>query len=360
MTTRLFRLAPVVLGIVLALTAAACSNKKPAGKDSPGASSPVPTGPVTVRLGYLPQLTQGTAVLGFQDGLFGKVSGATIAPTTYTTAAAEVSALTSGTLDAAYLDPNSAISAYESTNGGVKIVSGATSTGSFLMTKYFPQKIGRNLAGGTIATPEAGTADDVALRSYLAASGLNPGPGGNVKIVYESNPTILQQYAAGHLLGAWVDEQWAARLQVESGSTVFVDESTMWQSAPSQGQYATAVLVARTAFINAQPGALADLLAGQVISNLEVSTETPQIQTDVATAINTLTGAKMTDAEKLLSWSRVAFTNDPIASSVVQDAANAQHLGLIKSANISGIWDLTPLNTLLQQANPAATPIKSS
>ncbi|MGH2717329.1 MAG: sulfonate ABC transporter substrate-binding protein, partial [Actinomycetota bacterium] len=124
-------------------------------------------------------------------------------------------------------------------------------------------------------------------------------------------------------------------------------------------QYSTAVLVARTPFLQAQPGAVADLLAGQVISNLEVTTETPQVQSDVGTAIKTLTGVNLTAAENLLAWSRVSFSNDPIASSVDADAVNAQKLGLIKSANISGIWDLTPLNTLLQQANPGATPIKS-
>lgn len=357
MLTRSSRLALVVLGIVLALAAAACTSDNPNVGTSKGAQSPTASGPVTVRLGYLPQLTQATAVVGFQDGLYAKVSGVTITPVTFTTAAAEVSALSSGSIDAAYIDPNSAISAYESTNGGIKIISGATSGGSFLMTKYFPQKVASHLVGGTIATPEQGSDQDVALRSYLTQNGLNPAT--SVHIVYEPNPTILQQYAAGHLLGAWVDEQWATRLQVEDDANVFVDESTMWQSSPSQGQYATAVLVARTSYLNAQPGAVDDLLAGQIISNLEVSTETPQIQTDVATAINTLTGVKMTDAEKLLAWSRISFSNDPIGSSVDQDAVNAQKLGLIKSSNISGIWDLGPLNSLLQQANPNTAPIKS-
>ncbi|HLI57820.1 MAG TPA: ABC transporter substrate-binding protein, partial [Actinomycetota bacterium] len=200
------------------------------------------------------------------------------------------------------------------------------------------------------------TDQDVALRTYLVANGLTPGV--NVHIVYEPNATILQQYAAHSLRGAWVDEQWAARLQVEDDANVFVDESTLWQDTASQGQYATAVLVARTAYLNAQPGAIDDLLSGQVISDLVVSTETPQVQTDAADAIKTLTGVTMTPAEKLLAWSRISFTNDPIGTSVDQDAVNAQKLGLIKSANISGIWDLGPLNSLLKAANPQATPIK--
>jgi NitT/TauT family transport system substrate-binding protein len=350
MTPRLSRLAPLLA--CLAAVAAACSvpGKPGRGAASSPPAQPASNIPVTVRVGYLPQLTQATAVVGFQNGYFAKESGGvTIQPVTFSSASQEVSALTSGSIDAAYIDPNSAVSAYESSNGGVKIISGATSGGSLLMTTYFAIKNPSALRGKTIATPGQGTDQDVALRTYLIDNGLNPGPGGNVHIVYESNPTIMQQFKAGAITGAWVDEQWATRMQIEEGATQFVDEATLWPN----GSYATAVLAVRTAYLNAQPTAVDDLLLGQVYSNLVVSSQgsSTAIENDAAAAIQKLTGASLSQGESIDAWLHLTFSNDPIGSSVDTDATNAQKLGLIKSSNIAGIWDLGPLNSILQQVN---------
>lgn len=351
MTSSLFR--RVALLAVVAVLLGACTTKK--GTTAPP-SSGAPTGSngtaSVLRLGYNPSLIQATALIGIQDGIFNQgisTEGHTaLQAKTYTTTTPLVNDLESGALDAAYLDPNSAIAAFEATGGGVKIISGATSGGSFLMTTYFAQKDPGNLHGAKIGVPEQGTADDVALRTYLADGGVKVGPGG-VTIVYEPIASILAQYGHG-LTGAWVDEEWATRMQVEHGATVFVqeDRSPLWATP----NYPSAVLVARTQYINQYPVSVSNLLIGQIVANDRVKIQTPQNETDAAAAIKATTGVTLSQSESDLAWSRIdAFTDDPNAAAIQKDAANAQKLGLIKSATVAGIFDLAPLNSLLQAAN---------
>ncbi|HEU5002649.1 MAG TPA: ABC transporter substrate-binding protein [Actinomycetota bacterium] len=350
MTPRPFR--TMTLLACVAVLLAACTSKSPS---HPGASSGGPSGSngtaSVLRLGYNPSLIQATALIGMQDGIFNQgisTEGHTaLQPSTYATAATEVSALQSGSLDAGYLDPNSAIAAFEATGGGIKIISGATSGGSYLMTTYFAQKVATNLRGAKIAVPEQGTSDDVALRTYLADGGVKVGTGG-VNIVYEPMSSIVAQYGHG-LTGAWVDEEWASRMQIEHGATVFVDEgqSPLWPTTT----YPTAVLVARTSYINQYPDTISNLLIGQVVANDRVKIQTPQNETDAAAAIKTTTGQTINQSESDLAWSHLSFTDDPNTTAIQTDATKAQKLGLIKTANLAGIFDLQPLNAVLQAAN---------
>lgn len=293
--------------------------------------------------------------MGVQDGIFSGIftqamgAGFTFQPKTYADQPSEEAALASGALDAAYLDPNEAIAAYLSTNHGVRIISGATSGGAFLMTTYHALKNGPELRGETLAAPGAGTTPDVDLRTYLLSQGLTPGV--NVSVVDLPDASILREY--GHQIqGGWVPEEWAARMQIEDDADVFVDESKLWPN----GAYATAVLVVREAYLQANPAAVENLVLGQVITNDRVKTGALQDETTAAAAIRALTGNTISQAESDQAWSYLTFTDDPISSSIQTDAIHAAKLGFIKSSDIAGIYDLGPLNQVLALAKePAVT-----
>lgn len=91
--------------------------------------------PVTLRLGYLTNLTHAPALVGVEDGYFKKnlPSNVTLQTATYNAGPAAVTALLAGSLDAAYLGPNSAITAYSQGKGAIRIISGATSGGAALV-----------------------------------------------------------------------------------------------------------------------------------------------------------------------------------------------------------------------------------
>ncbi len=72
-----------------------------------------------------------SALVGIQQGIFTKnlPSNVTLQTSSYNAGPAEVTALLAGSLDAGYMGPNSAITAYSQGHGAIRIISGATSAG---------------------------------------------------------------------------------------------------------------------------------------------------------------------------------------------------------------------------------------
>jgi NitT/TauT family transport system substrate-binding protein len=334
------RLVPVLL--LAALAAAGCTTKGVATAPSPsGTTAPAP---VTLRLGYQATLAQSSALIGIQDKVFANSLG----PDVTLTAAAfkggtdEAAALQAATLDAAYLDPSSAIAASVATDGGVRIISGASSGGVFLMTKY-AIKTPADLRGQKVGVAQAGSAEDVALRTWLKSQGLNPG---NVSVVAMPDASMLQALKSGSIAGAWVPEPWASQLQVEGSAKVFLDEASLWPG----GRYPTTVLAVRTAFLQKHPDTVANLLVGQVAANDLVARPSGQIERDALGAIKNLTGVTISQAVADLSWLHVAFTDDPLASAIATDASHALALGLIPKGPGTDLYELAPLNSILTAA----------
>ena len=88
------------------------------------------------------------------------------------------------------------------------------------------------LRGKTLATPQLGGTQDVALRTWLAAQGLKTDlRGGEVSITPTENAQTLELFRAGAIDGAWLPEPWASRLVLEAGATVLVDEADLWDGA---------------------------------------------------------------------------------------------------------------------------------
>jgi NitT/TauT family transport system substrate-binding protein len=340
--SRRARLMPVLL--LVALGAAGCTSKGVATAPKPGNTA---AAPLTLRLGYQPNLTQAAALIGIQDNVFNNSlgPGVTLTATAFKAGPDEAAALQAGTLDAAYLGPNPAIAAFVASKGAVRIISGASSGGAFLMTKY-AIKTPADLRGQKVAVAEAGNTQDVALRTWLKSQGLNPSPGGDVTVVAMPNPSMLQALQQGSIAGAWVPEPWASQLQVEGNAKVFLDEATLWPG----GRYPTAVLVVRTAFLQKHPDVVANLLVGQVAATDLVKRPSAQIEKDAAGAIKALTGVTVSQAVADLSWLHLTFTDDPLSSAIVTDAAHAVALGQIPLPPTSDIYDLAPLNAILKAA----------
>jgi NitT/TauT family transport system substrate-binding protein len=335
----------------LALAAAACSSSAASPSSSTGSTS---NAPVTLRLGYLTNLTHASALVGVQDGYFKRSlpSNVTLQTSTYNAGPAAVTALLAGSLDAAYLGPNSAITAYSQGKGAIRIISGATSGGAALVVNSSITSPSQ-LSGKTLATPQLGNTQDVALRTWLKKQGLTfPGPNGGsgqVTILPEDNATTLTSFEAGSIAGAWVPEPWATRMVSEGHGKVLVNEKSLWPG----GLFSTTVLVVGKDFLAANPTVVSDLLKGQIATNSFLNTSPAQAQADANTALTALTGKPLKAAELATAWSDMTFTNDPIASSIATDLVHAKAAGF-PATNITGIYDLGPLNQLLTAQGKAA------
>src|SRR4051812_21700092 len=126
-----------------------------------------------LRLGYLGNLTHATAIVGVANGLFAKSRGNTrLATQVFNAGPAEMTALLGGQLDAADVGPSSALNGYVRSHGqALKIVAGATMGGAELVVRPAIDKP-EQLRGKTLATPQLGNTQDVALRYWLSQHGM--------------------------------------------------------------------------------------------------------------------------------------------------------------------------------------------
>ena len=341
---------------LFALFVAACGGGSDGDSSSGEASTDATTGageePTTVRLGYFPNVTHASAIVGVEKGIFEeKLGDDELEVATFNAGPAAIEALFSDALDATYIGPNPAINAFAKSNGeAIRIISGATSGGAALVVKPDITKPA-DLKGKKIASPQLGNTQDVALRSWLKDQGITTTTegGGDASIVPQENAQTLETFKSGAISAAWVPEPWVTRLVDEGGGKVLVDESTLWP----HGDFVTTHLIVRTEFLKKHPGAVRRLLEGQVAANEFIAANPSEAQTVVNAGIEKITSKKLADNVIQGAWKNLRFTNDPIAVSLKGSADHAVDVGLLEEVDLEGIYDLKLLNEVLTKAGEA-------
>ena len=355
------RLTAPAAALTLALLGAACSSSSSSSTATTAAGAPAtsaaPSGAtVTLHLGYFPNLTHATALVGVHEGIFAKALGPNVklATATFNAGPAEVTALFAGALDAAYLGPNSAINAFTQSGGAsIVVVSGATSGGAELVVKASITSAAQ-LKGAKLATPQLGNTQDVALRTWLAQQGYKTDTtgGGDVSVISQANSTAVTAFQTGAIDGGWLPEPYATQL-VQAGGHVLVDERTLWPG----GRFATTVLAVRKQFLKDHPDTVKALLEGQVQANDFVNSKPQQAQADAAAEIAAISGKAPSAKVVTAAWPELTFTDDPVASSIQTAADHALAAGTItKKVNLAGLVDATVLNEVLSAAGEAPVP----
>jgi NitT/TauT family transport system substrate-binding protein len=329
--------------IAAALTLTGCGGATASGAMSTAAPQ------LTLRLGFLPNLTHAPAVAGVDKGFLQTAlgSGTRLTTQTFNAGPAAVEALFGGAIDAAYVGPNPAINGFIRSKGAaLRIVSGATSGGAALVVQ--PKagiRTAADLRGRRIATPQLGNTQDVALRSWLQDNGLatDPRGGGDVRIVATENATTLQLFEQGQLDGAWVPEPWASRLVDEGHGTVLVDEATRWPG----GQFPTTELIVARTFLDRHPDAVRRLVAGNVAAVDWLNAHPAEARTVVNQGLQRLSQRALSPQVLTDAWSHLGFSADPLAGLLQKEADMAGAVGLLASTDLRGIEDLRPLNAVL-------------
>jgi len=304
----------------------------------------------TVRIGYYANLTHATPLIGIENGQFQKDLGSTAIKTQiFNAGPAEIEALNAGAIDIAWIGPSAAITGYTQSKGAsLKIIAGATTGGAELVVN--PKKITSvaDLKGKKIATPQLGNTQDVALLYYLQTHGFKENAesgAGDVSVLRIDNSTTPTAYASGQIDGAWVPEPTASKLVAE-GAKVLIDERTLWP----QGQFATTNVIVSQSFLAAHPDVVKAVLKASVDTNAWIVANPAQAKTDANAALKQLSGKALSTKVLNSAWSELAVTNDPLASTLQTEAQHAVTAGLLKQPDISGIYDLAPLNQILTAA----------
>ena len=340
--------------LAVAVIVGACSSLGPAGTAA-GSDAPATTGTAstlqgTLKLGYFPNITHATALVGVESGIFAKALGPDVVFETasFNAGSSAVEALLNGAIDVSYVGPNPAINAFAKSSGqAIRIVAGATSGGAFLIVRPGID-IAADLAGTKLATPQLGNTQDVALRTWLLDNGLETDPqgGGDVSILPQENAQTLETFLAGEIDGAWVPEPWATRLLLEGHGKVLVDERSLWPD----GAYVTTHLMVRTDYLLAHPDLIRALLLGHIEANDLVNADAARAQQLTNQGIESITSRELRTEVLEAAWMNLDFTLDPIAASLAGSAEHATRVGLLDPVDLTGIYDLELLNALLRTA----------
>jgi NitT/TauT family transport system substrate-binding protein len=327
----------------VAVLAAGCGSSS-GSSGSSGASA----SPVVVRLGFLANITHEPALVGLAKGFFAKDLGKNVAlkTTVFSSGTEETTAILAGQLDAAYVGPNPAINAWQKSNGtAIKIISGVASGGASLVVKDGVTSAAQ-LKGKSLATPSLGNTQDVAARYWLKQHGLTTTPtgGGDVAIKpIKPNSAAVLQFKSGQLDGGWEPEPYATEMVLDGGKRL-VNEASLWPG----GKFVTTNLVVTQSFLKAHPSTVNGLLKGQIEANSYINSDPTAAAQAANGELTELLGKGLPSGVLTQSLKYITFTNDPIASSLTTDAQHAVAVGLLKPVNLSGIYDLGPLNKLLQ------------
>lgn len=340
--------ASLLLLLALLIGAAACSNDEETstGGSPTSAADGGNATASTVRLGYFANVTHAPAIVGVEQGYFADKLGDTkLETSTFNAGPAAVEALFADALDITFIGPNPSINAYAQSDGAaIRIVSGSTSGGAYLVTSPDITSA-EELRGKTVATPQLGNTQDVALRSWLKDQGLSTDTsgGGDVSIKPQENADTLTAFKDGSIDGAWVPEPWATRLIQEGGGKVLVDEKTLWPD----GKYVTTQVIVRTKFLEQYPGTVKAIIEGELEALNFIEQSPTEAKTITNTGIEKITTKPLPQQVIDAAWPNLAFTYDPIASSLQESAQAAQDVGLLDPVDLDSIYDLSLLNSVL-------------
>lgn len=350
-----------------------------------------------LRLGYFPNLNHAQVIIGLGSGHFQKAlsesntigegenhEGTRIEEYVFSAGPSAIEALYAGQIDAAYVGPIPAINGYLASNGeGLRIVSGSASGGNVFVVRNDSGILSTSdLGGKKFASPQLGSTQDVALRKYLTDNGYEMVEnGGNVTVVPVKPSDIVTLMMKKEIDGAWVPEPWGARLLKEANGRIFVDERDLW---PPDGKFATANIIVRTDFLEANPEIIKKLIDAQIDETIWIndtlkgirigngSIGIPQNSANRTnyiidssgndafihafnTGLERITGSTIPEEELRNALQRLEFTFDPLEQSLFEMADNAYDIGLIgrggDKPDLTNIYDLRLLREVLKERN---------
>jgi sulfonate transport system substrate-binding protein len=321
-----------------------CSAQSAAGETAATSD----TGPAAeLRLGYFANVTHAPALVGLEEGILADALGDTKLTTqVFNAGPAAIEALSAGAIDATYIGPNPSINTFIQSGGqSAHIVAGAATGGAALVVRDGIDSV-KDLEGTTLATPQLGNTQDVALRSWLADEGYTTDTtgGGDVHITPTENAQTLTLFQQGGLDGAWLPEPWVSRLIVDAGAHVLVDEADLWKD----GAFPTTVLLVRADFLAEHPETVEALLEGHVASVAWLHEHADEAPAVINAALAAETGKPLADEVITRALEHVTFSVDPHAETFQRLVENGLEAGTQKDGSIDGLFDLRLLNGLLE------------
>ena len=305
-----------------------------------------------LRLGHFPNLTHAQALYARATGEFEKKIGVPIKWSSFNAGPTAIEALFGNSIDAVYVGPSPSINGYIKSKGeSFVVVAGAASGGAGLVLRgdVVVNDPAREYHHKVIATPQLANTQDVAARIWFSERGYKfKEKGGTLAIVPLANPDQLTMFRRKQIHGAWTVEPWLSRLEIEGGGKLALDEKTLWPD----GRYVTTQLVVSRAFFNANPAVVRKLIAAHVEATQQINADKVAAGKILNAELKKETGKSLKPEVIARAMERVEFTWDPVSASLVKSAEGAHKLLFLrKPPELTGIYNLEPLNDVLKEKN---------
>ncbi|MBI3292348.1 MAG: ABC transporter substrate-binding protein [Elusimicrobia bacterium] len=287
---------------------------------------------LTVRVGYMPNVTHAQVLVGLANGAFQKAlgPGVRIETRVFNAGPSIIEAFFAQAIDLGYVGPGPTINGYVRSGGKFRVIAGAARGGAGLVVRRDAgiERI-EQLAGKRIATPQLGNTQDIAARAWLKGKGFRlKEQGGDVQLFPIANPDQLTLFLKKQLDAAWTVEPWVSRLIREGNGRLFFDEREIWKPITGGRYVTTHVLVDKEFFEKHQP-----VIAAWLDAHLEVTWWINQHQNEAEQMVNQelkrLTAKALPKEVIHEAFSRVEFTYDPVPESLFQYARWAYEQGFL-------------------------------
>jgi len=309
-----------------------------------------------VRVGYFPNISHTQALVGRSQGAFERSMGPgfRVEWKQFNAGPSVIEAIFAGALDLAYIGPSPSLNGYIQSRGeALRVIAGACSGGASLIVREGAGiQRASDLRGKRVATPQLGNTQDVALRSWLRTQGLSTtDKGGDVQVLPLANPDQLTLFFKGQLDAAWAPEPWATRLIHEGHGRLFLDERQLWP----RGQFVSAQLIVRTAFLHQHPEVVHQWLRTHVDLTDWIIAHPVEAKRLLNAEIQKDTAKSIPSAELDEAYTRLTPTWDPLRASLSASVQASVQAGVLHGLpDLTHFYDLTLLNTVLSETHRRA------
>lgn len=271
----------------------------------------------TLRIGHFPNVTHAQALINRQTDTLQKKLGDEIDIEYYVFNAgpSEIEAFFAGQLDIGYIGPVPAINGNIKSDGDIVIIAGATNAGAIMVVDKDSNITSiADLSNKRIAIPQIGNTQHLSLLKMLSEHGLaDTTKGGTVEVLAVSNADVKNLLAQGEIDAAYVPEPWGSRLVLEMDARILLDEKEVFRN----GEYSTAVVIARKEFIEKHPDVVEKFLEAHLEATLFIQNEVEEAKTMINKEIAELTGQELDAAVIDSVFTRLNASYDPITESVM-------------------------------------------
>ncbi|MGM9929516.1 MAG: ABC transporter substrate-binding protein [Bacillus sp. (in: firmicutes)] len=325
----------LVLLLSIGMIIAGCSNSEEATSEGGEASK--------VRLGYFPNLTHISTIVGLEKGFFQEELGEDIEIVTQTfpDGSAFMEAMSTNNIDVGTVGPTPVLNNFIK-NPAHQILAGAVNGGAVLVVR---EDAGiesvEDLAGKRVAIPTIGSTQDIMLMKALKDAGLDvKTSGGTVETMKQAPADTATLFLQKDVDAAATQEPWGVNLETNANAKVLLEASEF-----AWGEESTnTVFVGTNKFTKANPELTKKILAAHVRSIEFINENEEEAIQLFINHIKQITGKELSLDEVTKAMERTIPTYE-LNEDVLQEMATiSKDAGYITSDDIDGLVNKELLN----------------